>query len=85
MSYVEGDHRKWDVHVSDLQFALNTARHETSEVTLTDLRMGRKLKGPHQVLIDSFALRRESAEEYHQGVQESVQRLYGQAAVTIQR
>jgi len=45
--YVGRNHRHWDRHVAALQFAYNTARHDTTNYTPAFLNYGRELHGPH--------------------------------------
>lgn len=44
--YCETDHRKWDVHMADFMFALNTARHESTGFSPAFLNFGRELEVP---------------------------------------
>lgn len=48
-AYVEKDHRDWDTHLQDLQFALNTSTHTSTKHTPAYLNLGRELN-PTQCL-----------------------------------
>jgi len=45
--YVDKNHRRWDRHITALQFAYNTAKHDSTEYTPAFLNYGRELRGPH--------------------------------------
>jgi len=45
--YVGRNHRRWDEHLFPLQYAYNTARHETTGYTPAYLNCGRELALPH--------------------------------------
>lgn len=44
--FVGDDHRSWDVHLSELQYAMNTAQHDSTSYTPAILCYGRELKHP---------------------------------------
>lgn len=44
--YVNRDHRRWDEHLDELQFAYNTALHEATGFTPAYLNHGRELTAP---------------------------------------
>jgi len=45
--YVGKNHQQWDRHIAALQFAYNTAHHDTTGYTPAFLNHGRELHGPH--------------------------------------
>ncbi len=45
-SYVEENHKKWDVYLPEFRFALNSAVQETIGLTPAELHIGRKLQSP---------------------------------------
>lgn len=45
-SYVEEKHKDWDKYLPEFRFALNSAVHESTEVTPAELNLSRLLKGP---------------------------------------
>lgn len=51
-SYVGENHREWDKWLSEFRFALNNAKHETTNKTPAELTLGRPLQGPLERLIN---------------------------------
>lgn len=47
-SYVGSNHRTWDQWIYEFRFALNTAWHESTGYSPTEVALGRQLKGPLQ-------------------------------------
>lgn len=47
--FVKNDHRKWDAQLGDIQFALNSAVHDSTQFTPAQLCLGRELKVPRAV------------------------------------
>lgn len=45
-SYVEDHHRQCDRWLAEFRFAINTAWHESTGYTPSEIALGRKLKGP---------------------------------------
>jgi len=45
--YVGKNHRHWDRHIAALQFAYNTAKHDSTGYTPAFLNYGREPQGPH--------------------------------------
>jgi len=45
--FIGKNHRHWDQHIFALQFAYNTAQHDTIGYTPAFLNHGRELQGPH--------------------------------------
>lgn len=45
-SYVGDHHRQWDRWLAEFRFAINTAWHESTGYTPSEIVLGRKLKGP---------------------------------------
>lgn len=50
-SYIEDSHCKWDMHLPEFRFALNSAIHETTGASPADLHLGRKLQSPLKRLL----------------------------------
>lgn len=50
-SYVGQNHREWDKWIAEFRFAINTARHESTDRTPAELVLGRQLNGPLERLI----------------------------------
>ncbi|XP_068989240.1 probable serine/threonine-protein kinase mkcB [Neodiprion pinetum] len=48
-AYVNNDHTEWDIHLQDLQFAINTCTHTSTKHTPAFLNLGRELN-PTQCL-----------------------------------
>ncbi|KYN17434.1 hypothetical protein ALC57_10276 [Trachymyrmex cornetzi] len=44
--YVDRNHKNWDEHLPELQFAFNTARHDATGYTPAYLNLGRELLSP---------------------------------------
>ncbi|XP_068990441.1 proteoglycan 4-like [Neodiprion pinetum] len=42
-AYVNNDHTEWDIHLQDLQFAINTCTHTSTKHTPAFLNLGREL------------------------------------------
>ena len=42
-SFIEQDHRDWDVHINDFRFAYNSSLHSTNKTTPAYLNLGREL------------------------------------------
>jgi transposase InsO family protein len=47
--FCEADQKKWDAHLPELMFALNTSRHESTKYTPALLNFGRELVVPNAV------------------------------------
>lgn len=47
--FVKNDHRKWDIRLGEMQFALNSAVHDSTKFTPAKLCLGRELKAPRAV------------------------------------
>lgn len=45
-SYVEENHKKWDAHLPELMFSINSAVQETTGVSPDELQLDRKLQSP---------------------------------------
>ena len=52
-SFVGDQHTRWDQHLPEFRFALNSAVQETSGVTPAELHLGRPLKGPMDRVLQS--------------------------------
>ncbi|XP_054260287.1 uncharacterized protein LOC128984943 [Macrosteles quadrilineatus] len=52
--FVKGNHRSWDNHLVEFQYALNTAVHDSTGFTPAMLCFGRELKPPCAVRGPSF-------------------------------
>lgn len=50
-SYVGENHKEWDMWLAEFRFAINNAKHETTNRTPAELTLGRPLKGPLERLI----------------------------------
>lgn len=50
--FCEGDHKKWDTHLSELIFAFNTSRNDSTGFTPAFLNYGRELEAPKTHLRD---------------------------------
>lgn len=50
-SYVEENHKKWDYHLPELGFAINSAIQESIGMSPAELQLGRKLQGPIDKLL----------------------------------
>lgn len=44
--FCEGEHKRWDHYLPDLNFAINTARHDSTGYSPAFLNFGRELMGP---------------------------------------
>ena len=45
----EGNHRRWDVPLAEIAFAINTASHDTTKTSPAEILFGRNLKPPNQI------------------------------------
>jgi transposase InsO family protein len=50
--FCEADHRKWDVHLSDLVFAINSSRHDSTGFSPAFLNFGREMDPPKPLYRD---------------------------------
>ncbi len=50
-AYVGDNHKKWDQHLPELRFAINSAVQETIGMSPAELHLGRKLQGPMDKLL----------------------------------
>ena len=52
-AFVKDNHRDWDKWLPEFRFAINSAKHESTGHTPSELMMGRPLKGPLERLIQA--------------------------------
>lgn len=52
-AYVNDNHRDWDKWLPEFRFAINSAKHESTGHTPSELMVGRPLKGPLERLIQA--------------------------------
>ncbi|XP_067281116.1 hyaluronan mediated motility receptor-like [Pseudorasbora parva] len=52
-SYVEENHKKWDLYLPEFRFALNSAVQETIGLTPAELHIGRKLQSPMDKILQA--------------------------------
>lgn len=50
-AYVDDNHKKWDQHLPELRFAINSAVQETIGMSPAELHLGRKLQEPMDKLL----------------------------------
>lgn len=50
-AYVDDNHKKWDQHLPELRFAINSAVQESIGMSPAELHLGRKLYGPMDKLL----------------------------------
>lgn len=55
-SYVEYNRRKWDQHLSEFRFALNSSVYETTRLTPAELHLWQKLSSPMDNLLQETDL-----------------------------
>ncbi len=55
-SYVDDNHKKWDQHLPELRFAINSAVQESIGMSPAELQIGRKLKSPMDKLLQVKSL-----------------------------
>ncbi len=55
-SYVDDNHKKWDQHLPELRFAINSVVQESIGMSPAELQIGRKLKSPMDKLLQVKSL-----------------------------
>src|SRR5204862_68239 len=88
--FVKENHRSWDLWLSEFQFAINTAVHDSTGYTPAILSLGRELKAPKAIRGPSVELApagepEPTRDEVHENRLKEFKRIFENARKNLQK